>query len=101
MAVQAIYARLLGIQQMLVGVHKGSDPLSSNSKGVEREAFIAGFLREVMPTIYRFGTGDAIDLQGHKSGQLDVVVEYPFAPSLPLNQARASIWPKGPPGLSK
>ena len=30
------------------------------------------------------GTGDATDAGGNRSGQLDVVVEYPFAPSLPL-----------------
>ena len=87
MAVQAILDRLGGIQRMLVGVHQASDPLSSNSKGVEREAFINGFLREVLPSIYRFGTGDVVDLNGNKSGQLDVVVEYPFAPSLPITQS--------------
>lgn len=36
-----------------------------------------------MPPIYRFGTGDATDSAGHRSGQLDVVVELPFSPSLP------------------
>jgi hypothetical protein len=92
MAVPAIYDRLLGIQQMLVGVHQASDPLSSNSKGVEREAFINGFLREVLPSIYRFGTGDVVDLQGNKSGQLDVVVEYPFAPSLPITQSTPRLY---------
>jgi hypothetical protein len=38
----------------------------------------------VLPPIYRFGTGDATDAHGARSGQLDVVVEYPFAPSLPI-----------------
>lgn len=33
--------------------------------------------------MYRFGSGDATDRQGNRSGQLDVVVEYPFLPSLP------------------
>ena len=37
-----------------------------------------------LPPIYRFGTGDATDSTGNKSGQLDVVVEYPFSPSLPV-----------------
>ena len=92
MPVQAIYDRLLGIQKMLVGVHAASDPLSSNSKGVEREAFINGFLREVMPAIYRFGSGDVVDLNGNKSGQLDVVVEYPFAPSLPITHSTPRLY---------
>src|SRR5262245_10145779 len=92
MAVQVIHDRLLGIQQMLVGVHQASDPLSSNSKGVEREAFINGFLREVLPSIYRFGMGDAVDLSGNRSGQLDVVVEYPFAPSLPITPSTPRLY---------
>jgi hypothetical protein len=32
---------------------------------------------------FRFGSGDATDVAGHRSGQLDVVVEYPFSPTLP------------------
>ncbi|MEL6947668.1 MAG: DUF6602 domain-containing protein [Pseudomonadota bacterium] len=57
--------------------------MSNSSRGNEREAFIDTFLAEVLPPIYRFGTGDATDVQGNRSGQLDVVVEYPVAPSLP------------------
>ena len=30
-----------------------------------------------------FGSGDATDVAGNRSGQLDVVLEYPFAPSIP------------------
>ncbi|MCZ6496735.1 MAG: hypothetical protein O6924_11235, partial [Alphaproteobacteria bacterium] len=45
--------------------------------------FIEDFLSNVLPPIYRFGTGDATDISGHRSGQLDVVVEYPISPSLP------------------
>ena len=75
--------RLAGIQGILNGVHRASASLSSNSKGTERQAFVENFLGQVLPTIYRFGTGDATDSFGARSGQLDVVVEYPVAPSLP------------------
>jgi hypothetical protein len=75
--------RLQGISSILNGVHQSGASMSSASKGQERQAFIDNFLREVLPPIYRFGTGDATDLQGRRSGQLDVVVEYPIAPSLP------------------
>lgn len=92
MAVQAIHDRLLGIQRMLVGVHQASDPLSSASKGAEREAFINGFLRDVLPPIYRFGTGDVVDLSGNRSGQVDVVVENPFSPSLPITQSSPRLY---------
>jgi len=58
--------------------------MSNATKGPEREAFINDFLSAVLPPQYRFGTGDATDIFGRKSGQLDVVVELPFAPSLPI-----------------
>jgi hypothetical protein len=43
-----------------------------------------------LPPIYRFGTGDATDTNGNLSGQLDVVVEYPISPSLPLTGPSAT-----------
>lgn len=79
-----VYERLAGIQDMLIAAHKGGGALSSATKGGEREHFIDSFLSQVLPPPYRFGSGDATDQNGNKSGQLDVVVEYPFLPSLPL-----------------
>jgi len=84
MANSHIRNRLEGIRQMLMGAHHAGGPLSSASKGNEREAFINGFLAEVLPPQFRFGSGDATDQSGVKSGQLDIVVEYPFVPSLPI-----------------
>jgi hypothetical protein len=78
-----IFQRLQGVQQTLMGVHRSGAPMSAASKGAERQVFIEGFLGNVLPSLYRFGTGDATDVHGHRSGQLDVVVEYPFSPSLP------------------
>jgi hypothetical protein len=57
--------------------------MSAASKGREREIFVNDFLKNIMPPIYRFGTGDITDSSGRKSGQVDVVIEYPFGPSLP------------------
>ncbi len=78
-----VLQRLTGIQSILNGVHMASRSMSANSKGQERQSFIEWFLAEVLPPIYRFGTGDATDSSGARSGQLDVVVEYPIGPSLP------------------
>lgn len=75
--------RLAGIQNILMGVHQQSAALSASSRGLERQGFIDDFLGKVFPPIYRFGTGDATDSSNNRSGQLDVVVEFPFAPSLP------------------
>lgn len=78
-----ILARIGGTQKTLVGAHEAGATMSNASKGSEREIFIDSFLSKVLPPIYRFGTGDATDNKGQKSGQLDVVIEHPFAPSLP------------------
>ena len=81
---QHILQRLTGLQTILNGVHQSGIGLSSATVGQERAAFIDQFLAKVLPPIYRFGTGDATDSNGAKSGQLDVVVEYPVMPSLPI-----------------
>ena len=81
---QHVLQRLEGLQSILKGVHQSSIGLSSATTGQERAAFIDQFLSQVLPPIYRFGTGDVTDTYGARSGQLDVVVEYPIAPSLPI-----------------
>lgn len=58
--------------------------MSSASRGSERSAFVDNLLSAILPPPYRFGTGDITDISGSKSGQLDVVVEFPFLPSLPI-----------------
>ena len=78
-----VQQRLAGIQSILIGVHQAGSTLSTSSRGQERQEFIDAFLANVLPPIYRFGTGDATDTAGRRSGQLDVVVEYPISPSLP------------------
>jgi hypothetical protein len=81
---QHIAERLASIREILNGVRRGGMTLSAATKGNEREAFIDNFLNRVLPDPFRFGTGDATDVRGRRSGQLDVVIEYPLMPSLPL-----------------
>lgn len=78
-----VVGRLQGIRRQLNAAYDASSPMSASSKGREREMFVDLFLKNVFPPVYRFGTGDVTDSAGHKSGQLDVVIEYPFGPSLP------------------
>jgi hypothetical protein len=89
---QFVLERLQGIQTMLVGLHQSSAPLSASSKGQERQAFIQHFLEKVLPPMFRFGSGDATDADGNRSGQLDVVIEYPFAPSLPTFSGQTRLY---------
>jgi hypothetical protein len=71
-----------------MGAHQAGHSMSNTTKGNEREAFINGFLSQVLPPHFRFGSGDATDQHGSRSGQLDIVVEYPFVPSLPIVAGR-------------
>jgi hypothetical protein len=75
--------RLAGIRQILIAHHAAGSLLPNASKGAEREALIREFLEKVFPFPYRFGSGAVIDSAGLVSGQLDVVVEWPFCASLP------------------
>jgi len=76
--------RLTGIQQQLMGAYEASSQMSSSTKGSEREFFVDLFLSNVLPTPYRFGSGDITDIHSNRSGQIDVVVENPYLPSLPI-----------------
>jgi hypothetical protein len=90
MANQHLVQRLTGIQAILKAVCTAGATLSSATKGTERATFIDEFLSKVLPPHYRFGDGDATDQDGHRSGQLDVVIEYPWIPSLPVVGATRS-----------
>jgi len=80
---EALNYRLEGILDILIGTHKSGSGSSSATKGFEREIFVRHFLSRVFPPHFRFGSGDIIDQNGNQSGQVDIVVEYPFIPSLP------------------
>lgn len=87
-----ILTRLQGIQNILNGVHQASTPLTNNTSGAERAAIIDSFLSAVFPNQFRFGTGDAIDVAGNRSGQLDVVIENSFSPSLPIPSGNTRLY---------
>jgi hypothetical protein len=84
--------RLAGIQQILNGVHAATGAMSTATSGQERAAFVDDFLAQAFPSPYRIGTGDATDVQGNRSGQLDVVIEYPVIPSVPLGSSPARLY---------
>ncbi len=77
-----IRARLEASRNLLMAAYAGGAGLSSATQGREREAFVRLFLAEMLPAVHRFGSGDITDARGEKSGQVDVVIESPFLPSL-------------------
>jgi hypothetical protein len=92
MANRYVEARLHAVREHLRVNHEAGVEMSSASRGREREAFIDFFLSQMLPSVPRFGSGDITDSSGGttqeedstgRSGQLDIVIEYPFLPSLP------------------
>lgn len=49
MANDYVAQRLEGIRAVLMGIHQASAPLSANSMGHERQAFLESFLGNVLP----------------------------------------------------
>ena len=76
--------RLAAIQKILVEAFAGGGSMSAATKGSEREAFVDLVLSNLIPPLYRVGTGEITDHEGRLSGQLDVVIEYTSSISFPL-----------------
>jgi hypothetical protein len=82
-------SRLEGIFKYLWNSFETGNQMSGATKGTERELFIKGFLSQVFPSHYRFSSGDVTDSHNHRSGQVDIVLEYPQSFSFPF-------YPDGP-----
>jgi hypothetical protein len=76
-------SRLEGITAILLAHHRASALLPSASKGADREVLVREFLAQIYPPQFRFGSGAIVDSTGKMSGQLDIVIEFPFLPSFP------------------
>lgn len=84
---ETVNDRLEGIRRALTAQSAAGSGLPSTAKGGEREAFVGEFLARVFPPHFRFGTGFITDSKGAKSGQIELVAELPFFPSIPIPPA--------------
>jgi hypothetical protein len=84
--------RLEGIAAVLKAHRDAGARLPSASKGNEREVLIREFLARVFPLPFRFGGGALVDANGASSGQVDIVVEFPFLPSFPTPGAAERLY---------
>jgi hypothetical protein len=75
-----------------MGVHESTSTLSTSTRGSEREGFVRLCLDQLFPAVYRFGHGDITDSSGNRSGQCDIVIEYPFIPSIPVPGGGARLY---------
>ncbi len=87
--------RLGAIQQSLMAHYRGGVTLPAASRGSERETFLRDFLQQVFPPTFRFGTGAITDPLGNRSGQLDIVIEYPMLPSFPMPSSEERLYLAG------
>ena len=83
---QHIVERLQSINAMMLEAFNGGASMSSSTKGNERELFVNFFLSPLFPNHFRFGTGDITDSFEAKSGQIDIVIEFPNLYSFPVVQ---------------
>lgn len=79
-----IVNRLKALHKQLMAAHVGSCGMATAATGREREDFIDIFLRNSVPPAFRFGSGQMVDSGQRESRQLDIVIESPFSPSIPL-----------------
>jgi hypothetical protein len=64
--------------------HQGGFGLPNAVIGNERETLVREYLQKVFPPHYRFTSGAITDASGGLTGQVDIVVEYPFSCSFPM-----------------
>jgi hypothetical protein len=76
--------RLEAIRQTLLIHHQAGAGLPDAVVGNERELFVSEYLSKVLPPTLRIGRGCVTDTGNNLTGQLDVVIEYPFVPSFPM-----------------
>lgn len=76
--------RLEAIQQTLLAHYQAGQKLPSPVAGSERELFVHEYLAKVLPPTLRIGKECITDAANNQSGQVDVVIEYPFVPSFPM-----------------
>lgn len=88
----ALEYRLGGIRSALMGAYMAGKGLANASRGSEREILLREFLAKVSPPTLRFGSGTIIDGTGRTSGQLDIIVEYPWYPSFPTPSSNERLY---------
>ncbi len=80
----ALLQRMEGMRSSLLSIHEASGATTATVRGIEREQFVNVVLAQAFTPPFRFGTGQAFDRNGRASGQLDIVIEFPFLPSFPV-----------------
>ena len=81
----ALKTRIDGVFNLLTSSFQAGAELSSATKGTERELFVSAFLSQIFPPHYRFSSGDVTGHSNQRSGQIDIVLEFPRGFSFPFH----------------
>lgn len=87
-----VLQRLRGLRELLKGAHAAGKEIASSTRGGEREQVAELLLRQSLNPLLRLGSGEITDRSGRSSGQVDIVVENLFAPTLPCLTASSRLY---------
>lgn len=80
-----VLERMNGLLAGLNATYVSTAASASAAKGAGRANFIDSFLKQVTPPGWRISTnGEITDAKGNKTGELDIIIENGFFPSLPV-----------------
>jgi hypothetical protein len=74
------------VQNRLMSGYASDSSSGPPIKGPNRETFVRNFLERIFPKHIRFGGGVIIDHNHNCSGQCDIVAEWPWGPSLQIDE---------------
>lgn len=79
------------VESLMLG-YKQSRKYPSTVIGSERELLIEALLKRALPNNIRYGSGVIMDSRGHKTGQVDIVLECQNSFSLPITSGKQRLY---------
>lgn len=79
------------VESLMLG-YKQSKKYPSTVIGSERELLIEALLKRALPSNIRYGSGVIMDSRGHKTGQVDIVLECQNSFSLPITSGKQRLY---------
>lgn len=79
------------VESLMLG-YKQSRKYPSPVIGNERELLIEALLKRALPSNIRYGSGVIMDSRGHKTGQVDIVLECQNSFSLPITSGKQRLY---------
>jgi hypothetical protein len=75
--------RIAAIQKIAIAHYEAGAGMANAAIGAEREVFVQELMQKIFPNAYRFSSGEIIDRNSQRSGQVDLALEFPNEPTFP------------------